>query len=90
MSTPVQILIADDHSVVRAGLRALLEHHDQFHVVAEAATGEEAIRKAQEWQPDIAVLDIRMPGISGIEACRQIVATVPDCRVIVLTTYAED
>jgi len=90
MSTPVRILIADDHSVVRAGLRALLEHHDQFHVVAEASTGEEAIQKAQEWRPDVAVLDIRMPGISGIEACRQIVANVEGCRVIVLTTYAED
>jgi two-component system, NarL family, response regulator DevR len=90
MSTAVQILIADDHSVVRAGLRALLEHHAHFHVVAEAATGEEAVRKAQEVRPDIAVLDIRMPGISGIEACRQIVATVEGCRVIVLTTYAED
>ena len=89
MST-VRILIADDHAVVRAGLRTLLEHHRQFHVVAEASTGEEAIRKAQEWHPDVAVLDIRMPGISGIEACRQIVATVEGCRVIVLTTYAED
>jgi len=59
-------------------------------VVAEATNGEEAVRKAQEWKPDVAVLDIRMPGISGIEACRQIVATVEDCRVIVLTTYAED
>ena len=86
----VRILIADDHSVVRAGLRALLEHHDQFHVIAEASTGEEAITKAQEMRPDVAVLDIRMPGISGIEACRQIVATVPGCRVIMLTTYAED
>jgi DNA-binding NarL/FixJ family response regulator len=90
MSTPVRILIADDHSVVRAGLRALLEHHDQFHVVAEASTGEEAIHKAHEYRPDVAVLDIRMPGISGIEACRQIVSTVEGCRVIVLTTYAED
>jgi two-component system response regulator DevR len=86
----VRILIADDHSVVRAGLRALLEHHEQFRVVAEAATGEEAVRKAQEARPDVAVLDIRMPGISGIEACRQIVATVEGCRVIMLTTYAED
>jgi DNA-binding NarL/FixJ family response regulator len=90
MSNPVRILIADDHSVVRAGLRALLEHHEHFHVVAEASTGEEAIRKAQEWHPDVAVLDIRMPGISGIEACRQIVSNVSGCRVIMLTTYAED
>ncbi len=90
MSTFVRILIADDHSVVRAGLRALLEHHRQFHVVAEASTGEEAVLKAREHQPDVAVLDIRMPGISGIEACRQIVSTVDGCRVIMLTTYAED
>lgn len=90
MSSVVRILIADDHSVVRAGLRALLEHHNHLQVVAEAATGEESVLKAREWRPDVAVLDIRMPGISGIEACRQIVATVPECRVIMLTTYAED
>ena len=86
----VQLLIADDHSVVRAGLRALLERQGNFRIVAEAATGEEAIIKAQEFQPDVAVLGIRMPGLSGIEACRQIVETVPTCRVIMLTSYAED
>lgn len=90
MTTPVNLLIADDHSVVRAGLRALLERQGRFRVVAEASTGEEAITKAQELHPDVAVLDIRMPGVSGIEACRQIVATVPNCRVIILTSYAED
>jgi two-component system, NarL family, response regulator DevR len=90
MAQTVRILIADDHSVVRAGLRALLEKHDNFRVIAEASTGEEAIQKAQEWRPDIAVLDIRMPGISGIEACRQIVEKVESCRVIMLTSYAED
>lgn len=90
MSKTVRILVADDHSVVRAGLRALLDRHDNFQVVAEAATGEEAITKALEWRPDVAVMDIRMPGLSGIEACRQIVEKVPNCRVIVLTSYAED
>jgi two-component system, NarL family, response regulator DevR len=90
MSKVVQILIADDHSVVRAGLRALLEHHGNFRVVAEASTGEEAIAKAQEFRPDVAVLDIRMPGLSGIEACRQIVEAVEGCKVIMLTSYAED
>ncbi|MEP6984523.1 MAG: response regulator transcription factor [Chloroflexota bacterium] len=90
MSTPVNILIADDHSVVRAGLRALLERQGRFRVIAEAGTGEEAITKAQEFHPDVAVLDVRMPGVSGIEACRQIIATVPGCRVIILTSYAED
>jgi len=90
MSKVIQILIADDHSVVRAGLRALLERQGNFRVIAEASTGEEAIAKAQEFKPDVAVLDIRMPGLSGIEACRQIVETVEGCRVIMLTSYAED
>lgn len=90
MTAQVRILIADDHSVVRAGLRALLERQGRFRVVAEAGTGEEAIAKAQEAKPDVAVLDVRMPGVSGIEACRQIIATVPGCKVIILTSYAED
>jgi two-component system, NarL family, response regulator DevR len=90
MTAQVRILIADDHSVVRAGLRALLERQGRFRVVAEAGTGEEAIAKAQEVKPDVAVLDVRMPGVSGIEACRQITATVPECKVIILTSYAED
>ncbi|GIL11590.1 MAG: DNA-binding response regulator [Chloroflexi bacterium] len=90
MSNTVRILIADDHSVVRAGLRALLERQGRFRVVAEAATGEEAVAKAQDSLPDVAVLDVRMPGVSGIEACRQIIETVPGCRVIMLTSYAED
>lgn len=90
MSKLVRILIADDHAVVRAGLRALLEHHGQFRVVAEAGTGEEAIEKAQEHRPDVAVLDIRMPGLSGIEACRRIIQNVEGCKVIMLTSYAED
>lgn len=90
MSNTVRILIADDHSVVRAGLRALLERQGRFRVVAEASTGDEAIAKAEELLPDVAVLDIRMPGMSGIEACRQIVERVQGCRVIMLTSYAED
>ena len=90
MSKIVRILIADDHSVVRAGLRALLERQGHFRVVAEAGTGEEAIAKAQEHHPDVAVLDIRMPGLSGIEACRRIIEAVEGCRVIMLTSYAED
>jgi len=90
MSTTVRILIADDHSVVRAGLKALLERYGNFRVVAEAGTGEEAVALAKETHPDVAVLDIRMPGLSGIDACRQIVQSVEGCRVIMLTSYAED
>ncbi len=90
MIRTTRILIADDHAVVRAGLRALLEQHDHFQVIAEAETGEEAVTRAQEFQPDVVVLDIRMPGLSGIQACRQIVESVEDCRVVMLTSYAED
>jgi two-component system, NarL family, response regulator DevR len=90
MSKTVRILIADDHAVVRAGLRALLERQGQFKVIAEAGTGEEAVQMAQKTLPDVAVLDIRMPGLSGIDACRQIVKSVEGCRVIMLTAYAED
>lgn len=90
MVRTIRILIADDHSVVRAGLRALLEHQGHFRVIAEAGTGEDAIKLAQEHRPDVAVLDIRMPGVSGIEACRQIIEAVPACKVVMLTSYAED
>lgn len=90
MSESIKILIGDDHAVVRTGLRTLLERHGHFKVVAEASTGEEAITKAKEYRPDVAVLDIRMPGLSGIEACRQIVAQNPGIKVIMLTSYAED
>jgi DNA-binding NarL/FixJ family response regulator len=90
MSKTVNILIADDHAVVRRGLKTLLEHQGHFKVVAEAETGEEAIEKAHKSRPNVAVLDIRMPGLSGIEACRQIVKSVESCKVIMLTAYAED
>ncbi len=90
MSENVTILIADDHALVRRGLKTLLERQSHFKVVAEAETATEAIEKAQEIHPDVAVLDIRMPGLSGIEACRQIVNSVEGCKVIMLTAYAED
>lgn len=90
MLNSVRILLADDHSVVRAGLKALLERQGHFRIIAEAATGNEAVAKAKETHPDVAILDIRMPGFSGIEACRQIVKAVQDCHVIMLTSYAED
>ena len=90
MAKTVTILIADDHAVVRRGLKTLLEHQGHFKVVAEAKTGEEAIEMALAIHPDVAVLDIRMPGLSGIEACRQIVNSVEGCKVIMLTAYAEE
>jgi DNA-binding NarL/FixJ family response regulator len=90
MVKPVRILIADDHAVVRAGLRSLLERRSGFQVIGEAGTGEEAVQKALDLKPDIVVMDVRMPGISGIEACRTITEHSSDTRVLILTSYAED
>lgn len=90
MPKTIRILLADDHNIVRTGLKALLDHHNQFEVVAEAKNGTEAIEKAKDYHPDVAVVDIRMPGISGIEVCRRIVGSVKGCKVIMLTAYADD
>lgn len=86
----LRILVVDDHEVVRLGLRTLLERHEGFTVVGEAATGDEAVRKTVLLKPDVVVMDIRLPGGSGIEACREIEDQVPDSKVIMLTSYAED
>lgn len=86
----MRILIVDDHEVVRLGLRALLERHPDFTVVDEASTAREALQKVALHQPDVVVMDIRMPGRSGIEACEDIVSKFPDTHVIMLTSYAED
>jgi DNA-binding NarL/FixJ family response regulator len=88
-ATPIRILIADAHEVVRIGLVALLNRQPDFQVVAEASSGEEAVRLARQWRPDVAVLDIRMPGGSGTDACRAIVAELPDTPVVMLTSYAD-
>lgn len=87
----LRILIVDDHAVVRAGLKTLLESEGTFTVVAEAENGADAVRLAQAHKPDVIVMDIRMPGsLSGIEACEKIMASLPDTKVIMLTSYAED
>ncbi|MBN1178631.1 MAG: response regulator transcription factor [Anaerolineae bacterium] len=86
----LRILIVDDHEVVRLGLRALLERHPDFTVVDEAGTAREALQKALLHRPDVVVMDVRMPGRSGIEACRSITEKLPDCKVVMLTSYAED
>jgi two-component system, NarL family, response regulator DevR len=85
-----EILLVDDHEVVRLGLKSLLEHSDKFQVVAEAGTAKEAIRLVEEYQPDVVLMDIRLPGVSGIEACQEITERWPDVRVVILTSYAED
>jgi DNA-binding NarL/FixJ family response regulator len=85
-----RLLLVDDHEVVRLGLRALLEHHPQFEVVGEAANSKETMEKVEAIKPDIVLLDIRLPGVSGIEVCEEITQKYPDVRVIILTSYAED
>lgn len=85
-----RILLVDDHEVVRIGLKALLEKHPDFEVVAEAASGHDAVDKTKANKPDVVVMDIRLKGGSGIEACQEITEKYPNTKVIMLTSYAED
>jgi DNA-binding NarL/FixJ family response regulator len=86
----IRVLIADDHEVVRMGIKVLLQQHQSLRVVGEASTGEEAVQQALIHRPDVVVLDVRMPNMTGVEACQQIVQQLPDPRVVMLTSYAED
>ncbi len=86
----LRIIIVDDHEVVRLGLRTLLERHPDFTVVGEAATAKEAVQQTLLLRPNVVVMDIRLPGGSGIDACRKIVEQAPETKVIMLTSYAED
>ncbi|MBI5419561.1 MAG: response regulator transcription factor [Deltaproteobacteria bacterium] len=86
----IRVLLADDHSVVRDGLRRLVEGAGDMTVVAEAADGREAIRKAREISPDVAVVDISMPGLDGLEVVRQILATHPNMPILILTMHEEE
>src|SRR5476651_2323872 len=86
----IRIVIADDHEVVRVGIKALLHQHSDLLVVGEAATGEEAIEQVEVLNPDVVVMDIRMPGMSGVDACRRITQQSPSTRVVILTSFAED
>jgi DNA-binding NarL/FixJ family response regulator len=85
-----RILLVDDHEVVRLGLKALLERHPTFEVIAEAGTSREAVDLVEMLSPDVVVMDIRLPGGSGIEACEEISGRFPQSKVIMLTSYAED
>ncbi len=86
----LRILLVDDHEVVRVGVRALIERQPGMEVVGEASTVLEAVTQAEQLVPDVVVLDIRLPGGSGLEACKQIKALRPDTRIIVLTSYPDD
>jgi two-component system response regulator DevR len=85
-----RILLVDDHEVVRLGLKSLLERHPQFEVIGEAASAREALEQVANNHPDVVVMDIRLPGTSGIEACEEITSRFPETRVLMLTSYAED
>ena len=85
-----KILLVDDHEVVRIGLKSLLELHPQYEVVGEAGTAREAVEQVVKTSPDVVLMDIRLPGASGIEACEEITRISPGTRVIMLTSYAED
>ena len=90
MSHQIRVLLADDHVLVRQGIRQFLEDAGDIEVVAEANNGAEAIQMIQEHQPEVAVLDIRMPQVSGVEATRRIKERFPEVRVIILTAYDDD
>lgn len=86
----LRILLVDDHEVVRLGVRALIERQPDMEVVGEASTVAEAVSQANQLAPDVVVLDIRLPGGNGMEACRQIKADRAETRVIMLTSYPDD
>ncbi|MDW7652388.1 MAG: response regulator transcription factor [Bacillota bacterium] len=86
----IRVLIVDDHAVVRMGLKTLLELFDNFIVVGEAESGPEALSLVENERPDVVIMDIRMPGMSGIEACQEIRSRFPESKVIMLTSYADD
>ena len=86
----LRILLADDHTVVRQGLRKVLEECPQWQVVAEAGDGREAVRQAEELKPDVAIIDVAMPLLNGIEATRQIVRRSPGTRVLVLSMHSDE
>jgi two-component system response regulator DevR len=87
---PLRLLVVDDHEVVRQGLVSLLERREHFQVVAEAGTAAEAVEMARKFEPDLIVMDVRLPDGSGIEACREIRAEFPRTRVVILTSYPDE
>ena len=87
---PTRILLADDHEIIRRGLRAILETDETFEIAGEAVDGQDAIEKAARLKPDLVVLDISMPIIDGLEATRRIVRDTPNIKVLVLTVHDSD
>jgi NarL family two-component system response regulator LiaR len=90
MSEPITVLLVDDHEMVRRGVRAFLETQPDITVVAEAGSGDEAVRLAAEHAPDVALMDLIMPGMDGVEATRSLTAQSPRTSVVMLTSYHDD
>jgi two-component system response regulator NreC len=90
VKTMVRILLADDHTVMRAGLRLLLERHEDFEVVGEAADGRQAVDIATELKPAVVVMDIAMPQLNGVEAARQILNRDPDTAIVMLSMHSDE
>ena len=86
----LRVLLVDDHEVVRAGIKAMLDAQDDMMVVGEAGTAEEGIRRVGYDEPDVVVLDVRLPDSSGVEACRDIRSRFPDVKVLMLTSFADE
>jgi DNA-binding NarL/FixJ family response regulator len=90
MNEPITVLLVDDHAMVRQGVRAFLETQNDIAVVAEAGSGEEAVRLATEHAPDVALVDLIMPGMDGVETTRRLTTRSPRTNVVVLTSYHDD
>ena len=89
-SETIHVLLADDHDIVRGGLKAAIRSQPDFNVVGEARDGLEAVREAKRLKPDLVVMDVRMPRMTGIEACRDIRSELPETNVLMLTSFADE
>lgn len=89
-SRRIRVLLADDHSILREGLQSMLERSEEFEVVGQAKDGAEAVKAASELSPDVVVMDVMMPNKDGVEGCREIMESLPETRVIMLTASTEE
>ena len=90
MSTPIRVIIAEDHTLVREGTLEILEREQDIQVVGEAARGDDAVRQALEHNPDVLLMDMRMPGMNGIEATREVSAQAPSVKVLILSAHEDE
>ena len=90
MTAPIRVLLVDDDALMRAGLEAILSSDSGVHVVGEASDGRVAVEQVRRLQPDVVLMDIRMPEVDGIAATREVVAASPEVRVVILTTFEDD